>query len=136
MGEEVGGCYAVRINSGRFGVEWRRTRAVLEDGGLDITVVRSGEGEEEDRAERVGAAAGGTLGKITVATSAGVRGHDAAGERARTRSLGEKRVREKRKRKADMLEGDDSGCENAKGSQPAPLHPGIAKRRKKLGLGE
>lgn len=31
--------WAVRINSGRFGVEWERTRGVLEGGGVDVMVV-------------------------------------------------------------------------------------------------
>lgn len=31
-GEEVGKCCPVRINSGRFGVEWQKTKAVLEAG--------------------------------------------------------------------------------------------------------
>ena len=44
-GEEVGKCYAVRINSGKFGVAWQRTKAVLEAGDLDITVLRP-EGEK------------------------------------------------------------------------------------------
>ena len=45
-GEELGNCYAVRINSGKFGVAWQRTKAVLEAGDLDITVWRP-EGEKE-----------------------------------------------------------------------------------------
>ena len=44
-GEEVGNSYAVRINSGKFGVQWQRTKAVLEAGDLDITVLRP-EGEK------------------------------------------------------------------------------------------
>lgn len=32
-------CYAVPINSGKFGVPWRRTKAVLEAGGVDIVVM-------------------------------------------------------------------------------------------------
>lgn len=39
-GEEVGNCHAVRINCGKFGVEWQQTKTVLEAGDLDITVVR------------------------------------------------------------------------------------------------
>ena len=41
-----GEIWAVRINSGRFGVVWSRTRAVLENGPFDITVVRP-ENEDE-----------------------------------------------------------------------------------------
>ena len=42
----MGKCYAVRINSGKFGVAWQRTKAVLEAGELDITVLKP-EGEKE-----------------------------------------------------------------------------------------
>ena len=55
-GEEVGKCCPVRINSGRFGVEWQKTKAVLEAGGLDITVVRL---EVEQKADGADTAAGG-----------------------------------------------------------------------------
>lgn len=37
---EVGSCWSVRLNSGRFGVDWSRTKTVLERGTLDIHVVR------------------------------------------------------------------------------------------------
>ena len=53
-GEEVGSCHAVRINSGKFGVAWQRTKAVLEAGDLDITVLRP-EGERD--ADGAGSAA-------------------------------------------------------------------------------
>ena len=36
----IGDCRAVRINSGKFGVPWERTKSVLKDGLLDIVVVR------------------------------------------------------------------------------------------------
>lgn len=45
-----GEVWAVRINSGKFGVEWRRTRAVLEGGEVGMKVVapeEEGEGSEE-----------------------------------------------------------------------------------------
>lgn len=43
-----GEVWAVRINSGRFGVEWGRTRKVLEDGGVGVrVVVVEGEGGGE-----------------------------------------------------------------------------------------
>lgn len=46
--EDVPGeCWAVRINSGMFGVPWGDTKDVLEAGGLDMTIVRPA-GEEED----------------------------------------------------------------------------------------
>jgi len=38
------GCRAVRINSGKFGVPWKKTKKVFEDGPLDILVMRR-EGE-------------------------------------------------------------------------------------------
>lgn len=53
-GREVGGCWGVRINSGRFGVGWESTREVLERGRVDVVVVRpeyeeGEEGEEEGK---------------------------------------------------------------------------------------
>lgn len=49
-GEEWDGeVWAVRINSGRFGVEWGRTRAILEGGEVDMRVVApEGEGGGEE----------------------------------------------------------------------------------------
>ena len=46
----IGGCWAVRINSGKFGVEWEKTRAVLEAGEVDMLVVRP-EGEDDGGGE-------------------------------------------------------------------------------------
>lgn len=44
-----GECFAVRINSGLFGVEWAKTKAILEAGGLDIRVVsRAADGNDDD----------------------------------------------------------------------------------------
>ena len=43
--EILGQCYAVRINSGKFGVPWEDTKRVLEGGGVDMVVLRP-EGEE------------------------------------------------------------------------------------------
>ncbi|KAL8972701.1 MAG: hypothetical protein Q9197_002661 [Variospora fuerteventurae] len=42
---EMGSCWSVRINSGLFGVEWERTREVLEGCGVEMVVVRP-KGEE------------------------------------------------------------------------------------------
>ena len=43
----VGQCYAVRLNSGKFGVPWSETKRVLKDGPLDIIVMkRKGEPDE------------------------------------------------------------------------------------------
>ena len=52
-GKELPGeCWAVRINSGLFKVPWAETRKVLEDGGVDIVVVRpEGDGEVEVEGE-------------------------------------------------------------------------------------
>lgn len=36
----LGSCWSVRLNSGKFGVDWSRTKTVLEHGTLDIHVVR------------------------------------------------------------------------------------------------
>jgi len=55
--EAPGECWAVRINSGMFGVPWRETKSVLEAGGLNMTIVRpegEDEGDEEEDAEGVG----------------------------------------------------------------------------------
>lgn len=39
----LGDCWAVRINSGKFGVEWNRTKAVLEQGAVDMRVIEFAE---------------------------------------------------------------------------------------------
>lgn len=44
----LGQCRAVRINSGKFGVPWARTKKVLEEGSLDMVVVRP---ESEEHGE-------------------------------------------------------------------------------------
>lgn len=36
----LGQCRAVRINSGKFGVPWEETKKILEEGPLDIVVIR------------------------------------------------------------------------------------------------
>jgi len=41
----LGQCRAVRINSGKFGVPWARTKKVLEERSLDMVVVRPEVGE-------------------------------------------------------------------------------------------
>ncbi|KAI4086863.1 MAG: hypothetical protein LQ344_007226 [Seirophora lacunosa] len=56
---EMGGCWSVRINSGLFGVEWQRTRSVLEGGGVEMVVVRP-EVEDDGGNEK---AAVGVVGK-------------------------------------------------------------------------
>lgn len=129
LGDEgIGKCYAVRINSGKFGVEWEKTKAVLEAGDLAITVVRP-EGEEK------AVAAGGKLEQPLMKgekanwekprAETNTRGHNPrASNRAKAEIPFEKQVPGV-KRKADEVM-------NAK--EPAQLHPGIAKRRKKLCL--
>ncbi|MCJ1265968.1 ADP-ribose 1''-phosphate phosphatase [Lobaria immixta] len=47
----LGSCWSVRLNSGKFGVEWSRTKTVLEHGTLDIHVVRP---QSEDHGEPSG----------------------------------------------------------------------------------
>ena len=57
LGLDLGDCRAVRINSGKFGVPWKKTKRVLEGGPLDIVVVRpKGKHElpEEDESEENG----------------------------------------------------------------------------------
>ena len=50
-GEEAR-CKVVKINSGSFGVEWDDTRAVLEEGGLDVCVVSRAEDASNERGKR------------------------------------------------------------------------------------
>lgn len=57
-----GECYAVRINSGKFGVPWEDTKRVLEGGGVDMVVLRPEE-EEEGDGSKVG---GREDGKVSV----------------------------------------------------------------------
>ena len=53
-GQKMGKCYAVRINSGKFGVAWQRTKAILEAGELDITILKP---EGEKKGDGAGSAA-------------------------------------------------------------------------------
>ena len=102
-----GECYAVRINSGKFGVPWEDTKRVLEGGGVDMVVLRpeaeeeeSNMGVKEQDKERVGG--GGREGKGSVKRKVGDEGVDGVGD------------------------GDGDG--EVKG------HAGLAKRRKRRGL--
>ncbi|KAL8757146.1 MAG: hypothetical protein Q9184_004293 [Pyrenodesmia sp. 2 TL-2023] len=59
--EAMAGCVSVRINSGLFGVDWARTREVLEEVGVGMVVVRpeengegNGGGEKDGRGKTVG----------------------------------------------------------------------------------
>ncbi len=132
LGEELGTCYAVRINSGKFGVEWQKTKAVLEAGDLDVTVVRP---EKEGRADEAGAAAEEEAEQLFTTRGKAKDGKPSKLPGAKAESPDHKQMTgEKRKLEADTDGGDNSDRENADRRQPAPLHPGIAKRRKKLGL--
>lgn len=51
--DEMGGCVGVRINSGLFGVEWERTREVLEGCGVDMVIISPGESEEGEKKKSV-----------------------------------------------------------------------------------
>ncbi len=143
MGEDMGNCYAVRINSGRFGVEWQKTKAVMEAGDLDITVFRP---EAEEKVGGTDTSAGGKLGPRPVKGGkmngekppAGVnaRGDNRwASVRAKAESPFDKQVRGAKRKVEEDLDGDgDDNREGLKAEEPAQLHAGIAKRRKKLGL--
>ena len=117
-GEEMGRCYAVRINSGRFGVEWQKTKAVLEAGDLDVTVVRpEGEGKVEG-------AAGKKRGRLPVMGEKAPAGIDASGRKpwARTKAQGplDKQSRGvKRKAVGDLDEDGDHEREDTKGTEKA-----------------
>ena len=129
----------MRINSGKFGVEWQKTKAVLEAGDVDITVFRP---EEEGRGDAAGRTARRksdkpttkdetTLGeKPPVRTTATRDSPQSSVETA----FDEQRHGVKRKNENNITgKGNDSGG-NTKRKELAQLHPGIAKRRKKLGL--
>ena len=47
-GTEVGELWAVKLNSGKFGVRWDRTKRVLEQCGMDMKVVGPEEEEQEE----------------------------------------------------------------------------------------
>ena len=49
-----GELWAVRINSGKFGVKWERTKRVLEQCGLDMKVVRPLEDESQGEITKEG----------------------------------------------------------------------------------
>lgn len=124
----IGKCHAVRINSGRFSVEWLKTKAVLEAGDLDITIVRPDEEQEGD-------AAGGKSRQHPV------KGERAKGEkpRARNNARGYSPWASVRAKAESPFEKQMHGVkrkadEDSKGKEPVQIHPGLAKRRKRLGL--
>lgn len=108
------------------------TEAVLEAGDLDITVVRP---EEEENADGTGTAAGGKRGqRPTMSSEAkGSKPPKAAVKRAGG-SPDKHMVGVKRKLGTDIDENDGSDGDNTATKQAPRLQPGIAKRRKKLGL--
>ena len=63
---QLGEIWAVRINSGLFGIEWAKTKAVLEGVGLEMRVVRppdqeDGDGETtQQRGQKRGSRGGGS----------------------------------------------------------------------------
>ena len=50
-GAEVGDLWAVRINSGKFGVRWKRSREVLEEGSLSMKVVRPANEDKDNSSQ-------------------------------------------------------------------------------------
>ena len=57
-GQEFGDLWAVKINSGKFGVPWDRTKRILEQCGMDVKVVAPGaevvEAVEESKQDGTG----------------------------------------------------------------------------------
>ena len=49
-GQDLGNLWTVRINSGKFGVKWHRTKRVLEQCGMDLTIVYPPQEDEEGQA--------------------------------------------------------------------------------------
>ena len=88
--EEVelpGECYAVRINSGKFGVPWEDTKRVLEGGGVDMVVLRP---EEEEGSVEGGGKMGKAGAKRKVGDEGGdeeVKGHAGLAKRRKKRGL-------------------------------------------------
>ena len=52
--KEVGELWAVRINSGKFGVPWERSKSVLEATGMSVKVVRPPSGENQESGGKMG----------------------------------------------------------------------------------
>lgn len=127
-GEEMRNYYAVRINSGKFGVEWQKTKTVLEAEHLDITVLRP---KEEETADAANTEAGGKLGQPPA------KGEKAKGEkppagfnagrynrrgliRAKAESLPDNQTRGmKRKVEKDLTGDDDDDRDDMKRKEPA-----------------
>lgn len=120
----------MRINSGRFGVEWLKTKAVLEAGDLDITVVRP---EEEEKVDGAGTANGKKLRRLPVKGEKAPAGVDARGrkpsaaDRAKAQGPLGKHLRGVKRKAEDLDEDGDHRGEDMKETEPARLHLGIAK---------
>lgn len=87
VGMKPGECYAVRINSGKFGVPWEDTKKVLEGGGVDMVVLRP---EEEDGSVEGGEIRGKASAKRKVGDESGegeVKGHAGLAKRRKKRGL-------------------------------------------------
>ena len=52
-GKDIGDVWAVRINSGKFGVQWERTKRILEQCAVDLKVVRPPEEGEDGEKEGI-----------------------------------------------------------------------------------
>ena len=98
-------CWAVRINSGLFSVPWAQTKKVLEEGGVDIVVVRPEGEDDNDNDNDVEAKTGEKRAAVD---------HIGVGENIAD------------KRKSTTKKGGTK--------RPAPVHAGLEKRRKKRGL--
>ena len=109
--ETPGDCWAVRINSGLFSVPWAQTKKVLEEGGVDIVVVRpeveDDNDNDNDNDNDVEAKTGEKRAAVVV-DDIGVGENIADKRKSTTKKGGTKR--------------------------PAPVHAGLEKRRKKRGL--
>ena len=99
--EKPGDCWAVRINSGLFSVPWAQTKKVLEEGGVDIVVVRPEDEDDNDNDNDVEAKTGERRAAVD---DIGVGVNIADKRKSTTKKGGTKR--------------------------PAPVHAGSEKRRK------
>ena len=111
---------------------WRKTKAVLEAGELDMTVFIP---KGEEGADGAGIAADGKLGEKPPPAINATGANPRASVRAKAESAFEKQKRgAKRKVEKDLGVSGGDDREDAEKKEPVHIHPGIAKRRKKLGL--
>ena len=120
-------------------MEWLKTKAVFEVGDVDITVFRA---EDEGRGDAARTIDGRKSGKPTMKDEKAMGKKSPTGTTARRESpqssveilFDEHKHGVKRKNENDLMgKGNYDGGET-KRKEPAQLHSGIAKRRKKLGL--